>query len=169
MSADLVVLSILTFFSNPKICIVGLIPVILVLHRRFGCFPFEQSCHVECWASYICQFRSSFQYYHRICWWFSSLMQLDCCLQQRSTMNRRCKIKSPWRLILYPMLLVFISQEGGSNNSMESNPDRLSPWNMPVLIKKWSVLIWPSWWLRCKGVFHLFNVFLRNFDMKGRN
>ena len=87
----------------------------------------------------------------------------------RSTMNRRCKIKSPWRLILYPMLLVFISQEDGSNNRMKSNPDRLSPWNMPVLIKKWSVLIWPSWWLRCKRVFQLFNVFLRNFDMKGWN
>ena len=87
----------------------------------------------------------------------------------RSTMNRRCKIKSPWRLILYPMLLVFISQEDGSNNRMKSNPDRLSPWNMPVLIKKWSVLIWPSWWLRCKRVFQLFNVFLRNFYMKGWN
>ena len=87
----------------------------------------------------------------------------------RSSMNRRCEIISPWWLILYPVLLVFNSQESGSNDRMNSNPDGLSPWKMPVLIEKWLVLIWPSWWLRCNNVFYLFIFFLRNFVAMGSN
>ena len=59
----------------------------------------------------------------------------------RSSMSKRCEIISPWRLIIYPMLLVFNRQESGRNNRMKSNPGGISPWNMPVLIEKWLVLI----------------------------
>ena len=78
----------------------------------------------------------------------------------RSSMNNRCEIMSPWWLILYSMLLVFNSQESGSNYRMKSNPDELSPWKIPVLVEKSSVLIWPSRWLKYNDVFQLFIVFL---------
>ena len=87
----------------------------------------------------------------------------------RSSMNKRCEIIWPWRLILHPMLLVFNSQESGSNDRMNSNPDGLSPWKMPVLIEKSSVLIWPSRWLRCNNVFHWFIVCLRKVVVMGSN
>ena len=43
------------------------------------------------------------------------------------SMNKRCEIISPWRLIIYPMLLVFNRQESGRNNRMKSNPGGISP------------------------------------------
>ena len=51
----------------------------------------------------------------------------------RLSMNKRCEIMSPWGSSLYPMLLVFNSRDSGSNDRMESNPDGLFPWKMPVL------------------------------------
>ena len=42
------------------------------------------------------------------------------------SMNKRCEIIAPWRLILYPLLLGFNSQESGINDRMNSNPDGLS-------------------------------------------
>ena len=87
----------------------------------------------------------------------------------RSSMNKRCEIMSPWRSILYPVLLVFNSQESRSNDRVKSNPGELSPWKIPVFIEKWSVLISPSWWLRYNDVFQLFIVFLINFFVMGSN
>ena len=83
LKADLVVLLVVKL-QILSICIVGLIPVILVLHHYWaGCFPYQQFFHVELWVFYICQSRSSFQYHHWIYWQFLSFTQIDCHLQER--------------------------------------------------------------------------------------
>ena len=77
----------------------------------------------------------------------------------RLSMNKRCNIISSWWLILYPMLLVFNSQESGSNDRLNSNSDGLSPWRCQYWWKMWLLLIWPSRCLRNNNVYHLFIVF----------
>ena len=161
-------------FPNPKYLYCRFNSIILVLrHYGVACFPYEQSFRLEWWAFSICQPRSSSQYHHWIYWRFLSFdarWSSFAAKSLRSSMNKRCEIIiSPWRLILYPMLLVFYNQESGSSDRIKSNPDGLSPWKMPVLTEKWSVLIWPSWWLRCNDVFQYFTVFLRKVVVNGWN
>ena len=117
------------FLQNLSICIVGLLPVTLALHHYWvGCFLFEQVFHV--WL--VIFLHLSIPNLTAI--WSLNLLTtfiIDASWLSfvtkslKPSMNKRCEIMSPWRLILYPMLLVFSSQESRSNVRMNSNPDGL--------------------------------------------
>ena len=148
LSDDLAVLSVVRISPNPK-----------YLYYWFNSSDFSYS-RLSSWMFYICpeahsniitKFIDDFNHWCKLI--------VACSKEFNSSMKKRCEIISPWWLILYPRLFLFNSQESWSNDRMKSNPDGLSPWKMAVSIEKSSVLVWPSWWLRCSYVFQFFIVF----------